>query len=743
MRAVLAAACLFAAFFTIAAEPPPADAAQRRHLLGEYGPYANPREAYATLEKALAALTAEGGGLLVIPADAPAHFYPRNRVQAAFNAPAVTIEDSRGGIERSYVPPVGGLVSHGTGGGARIIERDVSVNLPWQGVYSTEYIATRIAGGASSYMNTLTRPVTKGERARFHVESHRGLFVGQTVRITGEARGYSGDGEWTTIAELGVDGTEPFFVADAKYDHPSEALVYNKNVVNGLTVHDVSNADNQSMTLLVDKTMYGAGDTFVVGAALRYQGNVMSAAGDEGGLCYGADIVQEPVTFRGAVESWSPATGALVYKPGATAPQTLAMSRPIINLNPAKWHTAGKVVVVPPGHKYLREEAANLNSPLLVSAGEVGWDASLIGRFIAIDEPTERYAADETLSYGYAGAPGVVMHRWWHITALEQRPDGRWNLYVERTMWWTNRRAGPSLMRWANYSTGTTQVRELAYIIAPGAWASDVRHGVTGDTPGNVGAANAGDPRRLLLAPTPQRGTAVDFAPDDPILQPLGPDPWLPTGFRVRHHQGYPGHMAGASFDAANLGKVQVGTALGVWGPGGTLEEVLAQQKDGQPSFGSAVTVFATTSTGFVLRGAVRDAAIDLWQYDGNLKPLRWLMPAGVPTARFYARPTDGAFVLEGRGLELNHQGTTLHAGISATATPARNLRGIQVPVPAGATTLDIVFVQPEADAAYSLTVQPNWFTLDRVATRTATGFTVEFQTAAPAGATLDWQLLR
>jgi acyl dehydratase len=56
---------------------------------------------------------------------------------------------------------------------------------------------------------------------------------------------------------------------------------------------------------------------------------------------------------------------------------------------------------------------------------------------------------------------------------------------------------------------------------------------------------------------------------------------------------------------------------------------------------------------------------------------------------------------------------------------------------------LDITFAQPEADAAYALTVQPNWFTLDRVAARTATGFKVEFQTAAPAGATLDWQLLR
>lgn len=149
-------------------------------------------------------------------------------------------------------------------------------------------------------------------------------------------------------------------------------------------------------------------------------------------------------------------------------------------------------MVVPAGYPYLRENEENLNQPLLVGPADAGWDESLVGRFLSIDDPTESYAADEALSYGYAGAPGKPLHRWWHITALEKRPDGRWNLFVERTFRWTSRRGGPTLMKFANYTTGPDHVRELDYIIAPGAWASDVRDAICGDTPGSVAAAPDG-----------------------------------------------------------------------------------------------------------------------------------------------------------------------------------------------------------------------------------------------------------
>ena len=48
-------------------------------------------EAATTLEQALKALIDQGGGVLVIPRDAPEGWYPRNSLQAAYNTPGVTV----------------------------------------------------------------------------------------------------------------------------------------------------------------------------------------------------------------------------------------------------------------------------------------------------------------------------------------------------------------------------------------------------------------------------------------------------------------------------------------------------------------------------------------------------------------------------------------------------------------------------------------------------------------------------
>lgn len=301
-------------------DAPASDRAVNRRVLSEFGPYRTEAEAAATLVKALRALVDQGGGILVIPGDAPQGWYPRNRVQAGFGAAGVTVVDSRGGVERVYVPPFGATASDGLRGGNRLIERDAVGTFPWGGTYSTEAIVSRFRGGASSYLDRLARPASRGRETRLYVVTLRGLFLGQSLRVTGELDGYGGESEWVTVKALGLDGAEPYIVADTKYDHRRGVLVYNKNVVNGLAVSDTANCDNQSMTVMVDKSIFGAGDTFVVSANLNYQGNVMSAAGDEGGLCYAGDIVQDPEAFWGEVESWDRATRSLVFKPGAFRP---------------------------------------------------------------------------------------------------------------------------------------------------------------------------------------------------------------------------------------------------------------------------------------------------------------------------------------------------------------------------------------------------------------------------------------
>ncbi len=723
-------------------QPSPADMAMNRHLLSEFGPYKTIKEAKETLAAATKALIEKGGGVIVIPPDAPQGFFPRNPVQEAYNKPTVTIIDMRGGVERKYVPPLGASASS-LSGGCSIIERDVYGNLPWQGCYATQDIVTRILGGSSSYMATTSRPVAKGKDVRVHVMTSRGLFAGQNLRITGEKMGYSGKGEWVVVKSLGIDGGSPYFVADLTEDHPEGAIVYNKNVVNGMTVQDVAHSDNQSMSMMVSKDIYGVGDTFVYSASLNYQGNVMSGAGDEGGVCYAADIVQNPAVFSGKVESWDAATQTLIFKSGAANPEKLGTSRPIINMNQKKWISSGKVMVIGPGHPYLRTKDVPMHVPLVVGNKDVGWDESIIGRFIAIDDPTEYYEADETFSSGYAGAPGQRSYRWFLIRGLEKRDDGLSNLFVEDTRWWTTDRGGIMLLRQDNDTTSEKNTHELKYIIAPGAWTSDVRQGVCGNTAnGNWGVATAGDARKIVLAPFPQMGSKFDFEPDDPITQPLGPVPWLPTGFRVRHHQGFPSRgLSGASFESCNWGKVMVGAGLSLAGPGGKLEDVLKGQKDGNPSYGDGILVHAATGNAFHVRGPVKDSAICLEQWDDNVKSIYWISKGG--TSRFWARPANRDFVFEGGNLDFSNHTSVQQRGISQTATPAKNLRGINVPVAADSKELKISFEVPEADGKYAVMASCSWITLHAVKDKAEKGFTVLFETPAPQGATIDWLIVR
>lgn len=145
--------------------------------------------------------------MLVIRRDAREGFYPRNRVQSAFGSPGVTVLDVRGGVERLFVPPLGTVASDGDRGGSRLIERDAAGNFPWQGTYASEAIVSRFRGEASSLLDRLARPSTKGPDSRLYVATHRGLVVGQTVRLTGERDGYGGEAEWVTIKSLGSTAT--------------------------------------------------------------------------------------------------------------------------------------------------------------------------------------------------------------------------------------------------------------------------------------------------------------------------------------------------------------------------------------------------------------------------------------------------------------------------------------------------------------------------------------------------------
>jgi hypothetical protein len=76
--------------------------------------------------------------------------------------------------------------------------------------------------------------VNAGANQKLYIPSHRGLFVGQSLRVTGEAGGFGGVAEIINVKDLGLDQLGRHIVADLVHNHPQGALVYNKNVVNGM-----------------------------------------------------------------------------------------------------------------------------------------------------------------------------------------------------------------------------------------------------------------------------------------------------------------------------------------------------------------------------------------------------------------------------------------------------------------------------------------------------------------------------
>jgi len=70
-------------------------------------------------------------------------------------------------------------------------------------------------------------------------------------------------------------------------------------------------------------------------------------------------------------------------------------------------------------------------------------------------------------------------------------------------------------------------------------------------------------------------------------------------------------------------------------------------------------------------------------------------------------------------------------------------LRGIDVPVKAGKNEIKIFFQKIEIDTKYSVTIQPNWATMDWVTEKRPDGFSVKFSNPPTVNARIDWQLIR
>jgi hypothetical protein len=82
--------------------------------------------------------------------------------------------------------------------------------------------------------------------------------------------------------------------------------------------------------------------------------------------------------------------------------------------------------------------------------------------------------------------------------------------------------------------------------------------------------------------------------------------------------------------------------------------------------------------------------------------------------------------VLTGGGLQAGGSVAGV-GGLSGDATKARNLRGKNIAVPGGKTSLDIRFPQEEDDGNYAIFVEQNWLTNRAISNKTATGFATDY----------------
>ncbi|NBV23431.1 MAG: hypothetical protein EBS05_16120 [Proteobacteria bacterium] len=763
------AACTFAVCAAIslglAAEPKPPLVRQ----LNEFGDTGKAlRETY---EKAITELRKTGGVLEVSAGDwnvlqkplplqgltrTPA---PPEETKRWTDQPGVTVISHNGKSVVVQIPPITGLR----------LERPVRLadgdSLPHWGTHPALTLDSEITYGSSSYLDWLQLPVKKGKDQRFYLPTVRGIHPGQFINIHG-GKGYGGGVTRGLVKSLGYDVEKQmsYFVADTDIDHEAGAIMHNKSNTGLVHMLQTSHNDNQTYDVKVIRNQYAHGDTYIYYCDFNYMSNIHSAAGDENGNCYAAFIRSKEDNFRGTVEAVDWKTAQLVFNNASRNVNTLGDSRPLINLNPKKHLTAGKVIVVSgrtdydlpdktasvfEGKDYTTSLGKNEISGtterkfggLIRSDKDCGWTKDVVGRYFALTDPAEK-----TPKGGL---------RWYQISKFTANPDGTKEIEIQR-FWWGAKSAGsPTLYKTESY-TWDGHIRPLSYVIAPGAYVNDVARAIPG--------GDRGGQRILGLAPHPDVGMPHDFEKGDAVEQAIGPDPFKPTAFRVWTWEDIPGQFPAAIVEAANNGATARYSVVSARGGPANLDD-LAKRHEPKPAWDNIMVVDSAATIGLNFKADFGRAAI-LFQQPYHEQPIQWFYGAeplpqpaadqaktGITKAiSTPARPAqvaslkvnreNGEFQFEGGGVRAGGavSGVT---GLSGDAKPAKNLRGKNVAVAANAATLQVKFPVAEADADYAVFLEQSWLGARAITEKTPTGFTVTFEKPAPAKATVDWMLVR
>lgn len=736
--------------------------------LAEFGDTGG-KQLLETYQNAITELRKKGGVLEIPAADWPAIQNKPLPLQGMTRTPEPPAETKRwadqpGVVVLSHngksvvvqVPPVTGIR----------IERPLRLadgdSLPHWGTHPAITIDSEIVYGSSSYLDWLQVPVTKGKDQRFYLPTIRGIHPGQFLNLHG-GPGYGGGVTRGLVKSLGYDAEKQlsYFVADTDLDHVAGAILHNKSNTSIVHMLQTSHNDNQTYDVKVVRNQYAHGDTYIYYCDFNYMSNVHSAAGDENGNCYAAFIRSKEDNFRSTVESVDWKAAQLVFDKSANNVNTLGDSRPLINLNPKKHVTDGKVIIVGgrtdydlPDNKASFFEGKDYTTSLVKNAitnsmerkfgglirgdKECAWTKDVVGRYFALSDAGEKTPKGSL--------------RWYLITKFTKNADGTKEIEIQR-FWWGAKSAGsPTLYKTDNY-TWDGHVRPLGYVIAPGAYVNDVSRAIPG--------GDRGGQRTLGLAPHSGVGTAFDFEKGDAVEQAIGPDPFKPEAFRVWTWEDVPGQYPAAIIDAANHGATSRYSVVTVAGGPANLDD-LAKRHEPKPAWDNVLVVNTAATVGLNFKADFAKAAILFnqpfheqaiqWHYGMKSEPEEDKGKTGITkaitTPSLVARVASlavnresGEFKFEGGGLRAGGAVSGV-AGLSGDAKPAKNLRGKNVAAAHG-TTMRVTFPVPEADADYAVFVEQSWLGNRAVSEKTAEGFTVTFDKPAPDKATLDWMLVR
>ena len=728
-----------------------ASAQTNLHSLAEYGPLGTAEQVKAAYAKAKQEL-ALTGGVLVAPVDASKLYTEENTSQSSqrvppfpqetkqwstFGGPALTVVQENVNNTVIQVPPLGGLM----------LERTLRMPLTESlGHWTTDYalkIHDNIVHGSQSYLDWLQEPVAVGPDARFYVATIRGLRVGMFANGLGN-KGVAR----LCIKSLGYDEQKKmhYFTADTSVPFGAGSVIQNKSNEGVIWMEQETHADEQTYDIMLNRDKYSLGDTYMYFARFRYMGNNHSAGGDENANIFAAYTENLTDNFNGKVADvdWTSNTVKFVAN-GRTA-ETLGASRPIINMNPKKWITQGKIIVVPAESYWDTVDTGKYpfegkTYPTGVAKGKLRmgglirgdkdcpWNETIVGRWIAITDETER------VWDGHANHRTDQL-RWYQIDGFTNNADGTKEITIQRFWWGAKTMGSPTLYRADNY-TWDGHIRPLSYVIAPGTYVAEVSRAV----PTSKGAKME---NLLGVAPYRDMKTPFDFDKEDPIVQAIGPDPFIPTGLRIWTFDGVPGAFPSPILDLANRSITPRYAAMYVHGGPATLES-LTNSPCQRPYWDNIIVLDAAADVGLNWKADFANAAI-LFQQPNHEQPIKWLYGprvVGKPAAEATLTVGKETGDLTFKGGDARFSGSVLTAGLSGDATPARNLRGKDVSVKAGETAVAVTFAHAESDASYAVFVEQSWLGNRAITKKDATGFTIQFEKPAPADAKLDWMIVR